>query len=190
MVIAGFRSHRLRVMAMALAVFAVASPAKAAAVQQPSMAMRLQILEDKEAIRSLMERFYEYEETGDRQSYANLFAKDGELVLRLGTTKGGPAGILASMSRRPVAANAPPPNPNRMRHLMSNAHIEVKGDTATAVSRFTLLVPAEDNRTTRVGGTGRYIDKLVRENGEWKFLKRVIARDIPLDTEGANPKVD
>jgi hypothetical protein len=38
-----------------------------------------------------------------------------------------------------------------------------------------------------VGGSGRYIDKLVRENGEWKIQKCVIARDIPLDVEGANP---
>jgi hypothetical protein len=40
-----------------------------------------------------------------------------------------------------------------------------------------------------VGGTGRYVDKLVRENGEWKFLRRVLYRDLPADPEG-NPKVD
>jgi uncharacterized protein (TIGR02246 family) len=173
------------VLKIAVAAAVIAAPATAAlAASNPTMAQRLQVLEDKEAIRSVLERFYQYEEDRDLKAFANLFAKDGQLILRRGVARGGPAGILASMSGR--AANAPTPGPNAMRHILSNIDIDVQGDSATATSRFTLLVPAEDNQT-RVGGTGRYIDTLVRENGEWKFEKRVIARDIPVDLEGKNP---
>jgi len=167
-----------------------ASGCAAAPAQQPGMAERLQALEDKEAIHALLERFFEYQETRQIEAYANLFAKDGEMILRRGRTSGGPAGIIASMTRggsaADGAANAPAPA-IRMRHILSNVHVEVKGDTATAQSRFTLISVGDDNRP-RVGGSGRYRDDLVRESGEWKIRKRVIYRDIPLDVEGANPE--
>ena len=172
-----------------------------------SVEQRLQRLEDKAAITDLLERFFEYQETQQNEKYAHLFSKDGEMILRLGRTSGGPAGILAGMTRNPTpaqgggagaAAGTPassPPNRSatiggadaiRMRHVLSNVHIELQGDTATAQSRFTLLSVDDDNRT-RLGGSGRYKDDLVRENGEWKIRKRVIFRDLPLDLEGANP---
>jgi hypothetical protein len=210
MTIPSFKSCRYLLAASMLAAFAMLGPAEVAA-QQPTVAERLQRLEDKEAIQSILERYFEYQESGQTEAFANLFAKDGELILRRGATTGGPAGILRSMSRganRSAADAAAPASPpatgaasapstgaarpslEGMRHILSNVHIEVKGDTATASSRWTMLVPGEDNRTTRIGGSGRYVDKLVRENGEWKFQKRVIARDIPFDKEGANPPVD
>jgi hypothetical protein len=184
------KSHRPLVAAAMLAAVA-ASGCATAPSQQTGMAERLQALEDKEAIHALLERFFEYQETRQIENYANLVAKDGEMILRRGRTSGGPAGIIASMTRGGGSAagggeNAPAPA-IRMRHILSNVHIEVKGDAATAQSRFTLISVGDDNRP-RVGGSGRYRDDLVRENGEWKIRKRVIYRDIPLDVEGANPE--
>jgi hypothetical protein len=104
------------------------------------------------------------------------------MLLRQGHLKGGPTGILASMTRGSTgadAAKAPASGRRHMRHILSNVYIDVRGDTATAMSRWTMLVSTEDNRT-RVGGTGRYSDKLVREKGEWKIQRRVIYRDIPV----------
>jgi len=185
-----FGSCRPLVAAAMLAAIA-ASGCATAPVGQSGMAERLQALEDKEAIHALLERFFEYQETRQIENYANLFAKDGEMILRRGRTSGGPAGIIASMTRGGSAAggaaNAPAAPAIRMRHILSNVHVEVKGDIATAQSRFTLISVGDDNRP-RVGGSGRYRDDLVRENGEWKILKRVIYRDIPLDVEGANPE--
>jgi hypothetical protein len=154
--------------------------------QQAGLAERVQLLEDRQAIAALLERFFEYQETRQMVNYANLFAKDGEMILRRGRTSGGPAGILGQ--RGTDEADTPAPaNTIRMRHILSNVHIEVQGDTAEAQSRFTLLSVGDDNRP-RVGGTGRYRDDLVRENGEWKILRRVIYRDLPLDLESANPE--
>ena len=64
-----------------------------AGAQDKSVLDRLQRLEDKEAIYTVMERFFEYQETRNRDAYANLFAKNGELILRVGHQKGGPEGI-------------------------------------------------------------------------------------------------
>jgi uncharacterized protein (TIGR02246 family) len=154
---------------------------------EPSMAERLQRLEDREAIRALLERFFEFQESRDFKAFANLFTTDGELILRRGHLKGGPAGILAAMTRGSTGADRANAPASGMKHILSNMYIDVNGDTATAMSRWTLLVPTEDNRT-RVGGTGRYGDELVREDGEWKFQRRVIYRDIPvIDAPRAEP---
>jgi hypothetical protein len=154
--------------------------------QQATLAQRVRLLEDKQAITTLLERFFEYQETRQMVNYANLFAKDGEMILRQGRSSGGPAGILGQ--RGANATNTPvPASTIRMRHILSNVYIDVKGDTAEAQSRFTLLSVDDDNRP-RLGGSGRYKDDLVRENGQWKILKRVIYRDLPLDLENANPE--
>jgi hypothetical protein len=186
MTISVFRFCRPAIAAALLV--AAAAPGCATAPGHSELAARVQLLEDKQAITALLERFFEYQETRQQVNYANLFAKDGEMILRRGRTSGGPAGILGQ--RNANASNTPAPaNTIRMRHILSNVHIEVKGDTAVAQSRFTLISVGDDNRP-RVGGSGRYKDDLVRENGEWKILKRVIYRDLPLDLENANPEAE
>jgi hypothetical protein len=156
-----------------------------------SVLERLQRLEDKEAIYSVLQRFFEYQETRNRDAYANLFAPDGELILRVGHQKGGPDGIRGNGRSGGGARNETPTEPNR--HILSNVHIELDGDKATAVSRWTLLVPSEDDkplppglppRVFRVAGTGQYCDKLVRHEGEWKILQRIIYCTVP---EGMTP---
>jgi hypothetical protein len=82
------------------------------------------------------------------------------------------------------AANAAPNNPlNGSLHVLSNVKIDVTGDTATATSRWTLLLRGEEG--PKPAQAGRYGDKLVRESGEWKFKQRIIYRDIPLDPQPA-----
>jgi hypothetical protein len=163
-----------------------------AGAQDKSVLDRLQRLEDREAIYAVMERFYTYQETRNRDAYANLFAKNGELILRVGHQKGGPEGIRGTgRTGEAEARNETPREPNR--HILSNVHIELDGDKATAVSRWTLLVPVEDGtirppglppRSFTVSGTGQYCDKFVRENGEWKILQRIIYCQVP---EGMTP---
>lgn len=161
------------------------------AAQDESVLARLQRLEDKDAIYKLLERFFEYQETGNREAYANLFARNGELILRVGHQKGGPEGILGRSGDRGAAAREPRREPNR--HILSNVHIELNGDNATVVSRWTLLGPIEDGTVRPPGlpprgnsllGTGQYCDKLVREGGEWKILQRIIYCEVP---EGMQP---
>ena len=63
-------------------------------------------------------------------------------------------------------------------HLMSNFEIVVHGDTATAWSRWTFIIPNADKKPSFSSG-GHYEDSLVRENGHWKFKRRVAINNIP-----------
>jgi hypothetical protein len=195
MTISTFKSFRSLIAATTLTAFTALSFTTVIA-KEPSLVERVQRMEDIEAIHALLERYFEFQESRNFDAFANLFSQDGELILRRGTSKGGPAGIKAAMSRdngretsRDKSANATnaPARDRGMRHILSNVHIELNGDTATAMSRWTMLVQGEDNRTTRVGGSGRYGDKLVRENGQWKFQQRILYRDLPLTDTPSGP---
>jgi len=63
-------------------------------------------------------------------------------------------------------------------HLMTNEIIEIKGDHATSWSKWTYITRTAENKPA-IALEGHYDDTFVRENGEWKFLRRVVSGDIP-----------
>ena len=159
---------RLRSLAAGLALL----PALLAQTKTPSIESRLQRLEDIEAIRRVLTDYGRFLDARDFASYSRLFAKDGEWVGGFGTVK-GPAAIQAFMEK-----NIAGPNSAHNYHVLSNFEIEVHGDTATAWSRWTFVVPGADQKPAMAQG-GRYEDLLVREDGRWKFKRRTAANDLP-----------
>jgi hypothetical protein len=141
-----------------------------------SMAARIQRLEDIEEIRNLLTNYGRFLDAHDLVAYSHLFAKDGEWIGGFGTGK-GPAGVLALMEKNLPPAN-PASKPGSSYHLLTNLEIDVHGDTATAWSRWTYTVTGADNKPAMFYG-GHYDDALVREDGRWKFRRRVAANDIP-----------
>ena len=139
----------------------------------PSIAARLQRLEDIEEIRTVLLDYGRFLDSRDLAAYSRLFAKDGEWVGGFGSSK-GPAEILAFMQKNLGTG----PNRNNSYHILSNFEIDVKGDTATAWSRWTFIVPAADGKPV-ISQAGRYDDTLIREEGRWKFKRRVASNDIP-----------
>jgi ketosteroid isomerase-like protein len=109
----------------------------------------------------------------DLPAYSRLFAKDGEWVGGFGSAK-GPAEILTFMEKNLGTG----PNRGNTFHILSNFVIDVQGDTATAWSRWTFIAPAADGKPA-ISQAGRYDDTLVRENGQWKFKRRVASNDTP-----------
>jgi len=87
----------------------------------------------------------------------------------------GPAEILAFMQKNLGTG----PNRNNSFHILSNFEIEVKGDSATAWSRWTFITPGPDGKPV-ISQAGRYDDILVREDGHWKFKRRSASNDIPV----------
>jgi uncharacterized protein (TIGR02246 family) len=136
-----------------------------------SLAARLQKFEDKEEIQALLLDYGRHLDNRDFAAYSSLFAKDGEWVGGLGTIGGGPPAIQAFMEK----AIGTGPNRGKNYHLLSNFVIDVKGDTATAWSRWAFVVPAEKGAV--ISQAGRYDDTLVRENGVWRFKRRVASND-------------
>jgi ketosteroid isomerase-like protein len=139
---------------------------------KPTVADRLQRLEDQEEIRLVLTNYGRFLDARDFASYSRLFAKDGEWIGGFGTVK-GPAEIQAFMEKQVSG-----PNKGNTYHILSNFEIEVHGDTATAWSRWAYITPGADGKPVIAQG-GRYDDTLVRENGAWKFQRRTASNDIP-----------
>src|SRR5262245_59488952 len=137
-----------------------------------SLLARIQRLEDLEEIRILLLDYGRFLDARDFGAYSRLFAKDGEWVGGFGSVQ-GPAAIQTFMEK-----NIPGPNRTNTFHLLSNFEIDVHGDTATAWSRGTFVTPGADGKPV-IAQSGRYDDTLVRENGRWKFKRRVASNDIP-----------
>ncbi len=169
--------------AVLLAYGAFGAP-QAFAADTPTMAQfqaleaRTQKLEDEEQIRQLLVEYGHLLDTHDLQGYANLFAKDGEWIGGFGKAK-GPDGILALMEKF-MGKGTGGFDVSKVRgfHLLTNMIVHVDGDHATALSKLVFMARNPDNKPVPVMG-GHYDDTLVRENGQWKFLRRYVMMDIP-----------
>ena len=146
--------------------------AMAPAAQTGSLESQLRRLQDKDEIQQLLLDYGRHLDSRDFGAYAALFAADGEWVGGFGTVKGRPE-IKAFMEKSLGTG----PNRGGSYHLLSNFVIMVAGDTATAWSRWAFVVPQE--RGAVISQAGRYDDSLVRENGAWKFKRRVASNDTP-----------
>jgi len=159
-----------------LLVSAFLSPAAAqaprSAAEKESVDTRLRRFEDKEEIQALLLDYGRHLDGRDFTAYSSLFARDGEWVGGFGSVT-GPAAIQAFMEKNMGTA----PNRAKNYHLLSNFVITVTGDTATAWSRWAFVVPGE--RGAAISQAGRYDDQLVRENGRWRFKRRVASNDTP-----------
>lgn len=136
-------------------------------------AARLQRLEDMEEIRTLLLDYGRFLDLRDLVAYSRLFAKDGEWVGGFGSAR-GPEEILAFMQKNLGTG----PNRGNTFHILSNFEIVVDRDSATAWSRWTFITPGADGKPV-LSQAGRYDDVLVREDGRWKFKRRVASNDIP-----------
>jgi uncharacterized protein (TIGR02246 family) len=130
---------------------------------------RVQRNEDVQAIERLLLEYGRTLDARDFAAYTRLFAKDGEWQGALGTFR-GPATIQAEMEKIFARASDIPKGSNF--HVMSNFIIDVRGDRATADSLFVFYTMDGARPTPAVAG--RYQDVLVREDGQWRFLRRVV----------------
>jgi uncharacterized protein (TIGR02246 family) len=128
------------------------------------------MLEDKEQIAQVLIDYGRHLDARNLAAYASLFATDGEWVGGFGTVKGR-ANIQAFMEKSLGSG----PNRGNSYHIMSNFTITVKGDTATAWSRWTFVTPGASGAT--IAQAGRYDDTFVRESGAWKFQTRTASND-------------
>jgi uncharacterized protein (TIGR02246 family) len=151
---------------------ALARAQRGGAADDRALAARVQRLEDTEAIEHLLLNYGRHLDARDFKAYSLLFARDGVWSGGMGTVQ-GPAAIQAFMEKA-----IPGPNAVHNYHVLSNFVIDVNGDAATAWSRWQFVVPGP-NDTAVVAQSGRYDDTLVREDGRWKFKRRVASNDIP-----------
>ena len=163
----------LQLAAVILAVGVLAQPL--AAQDLKSIAARVQVLEDREAIRALILAYGQAHDHRDYRTFSSLFASNGEWVGGLGSAK-GPQAIFELMDK--TIGHNPLPNGSGTYHVMTNDQIKLDGDRASATTKWIYITPGTDNAPKLVF-LGHYDDQFVRENGEWKFLRREAPADIP-----------
>jgi hypothetical protein len=157
-----------------------------------SLEARLTAAEDRAAIEKLLTG--DYPRALDQRhwaDYAALFTSDGALTMRDRTIV-GPAEIEKFfVNFRSPSASGPPPQPGEIRtlHIVTNLSFEIDGDTAVG-GAYWQTIGMRDGHTD-VLSAGHYEDVLKKQNGKWKFAKRVIASDLaparPTATSQAGP---
>lgn len=167
------------VIAAALMLTPTAARAEANA---PTVEQRLQQLEDKDAIKGIIQEYAVRLTSRDFDGYVALFAPDG--TWRNGSiVKNGRAEIKAMLEG--MFPDTPPGYVNNDSYmLVSNIQIELQGDRAKANSRQLSIIRGKNGSPVPVL-SGRYEDEFVRLDGEWKILHRNDITIIPSPEEWA-----
>lgn len=166
---------RRSILAGMLAGLAIMMPALSLAqASGRTIEQRLRRVEDELAIRRVLVDYSARQDARDYAGYAALFAKNGEWVNGKNAYKGREA-ILKMLVD---LYGTPPPGyvNNDSYHITTNFQIDVNGDRATAHSRHLLIMRGPKGEPTPALA-GRYEDELIREDGQWKILRRV---DYPI----------
>ena len=146
----------------------------------PSLEARLRRAEDQLAIQRVITDYARFIDAQDFHAYAALFARDG--VWQNGTTVRRGADEIKAMLVG-LFGTPPPGFVNaESYHLVSNLQVDVDGDRATARSRH-LLVMRGENGSPRPALAGFYEDEFIREDGQWKILRRVDNPVMPTSEE-------
>jgi len=166
-----------------LAVLATVMPVLAGAQTQSTrltIEQRLQRVEDELAIRRVLVDYAARQDARDYAGYAALFAKNGEWVSGKRLYKGREAilRMLVDLYGAPPAGYVN----NESYHISTNFQIDVNGNRATARSRHLLVMRGPKGEPTPALA-GRYEDELVREDGQWKILRRVDYPVMPTAAE-------
>ena len=166
--------HSLLLTAALLALGAFVQQPLKAADNIDALAKRVQVLEDREAIRALILAYGQAHDHRDYKTFASLFATNGEWVGGLGSAK-GPDEIFKLMDK--TIGHHPTEQGSGTYHVLTNDQIEIHGDRASAVTKWIYITPGPDNAPKLVY-LGHYNDQFIRENGVWKFLRREAPADI------------
>jgi len=137
---------------------------------QKSVEARLRELEDRQAIHELLMNYGRTLDNRDFEGFARLFTADAEYGGGKMLFK-GPAEIRKWLETA-LGKNAAP-MPGRDWHFLLNETVTVKGDQATAVSLGAFFVRGEGNKLES-NSIAIYTDLLVRQDGVWKFKRRVL----------------
>jgi len=136
---------------------------------------RLRKLEDRAEIRQLIQTYRQHLDARDLTAYGLLFAADGEWLGGTGYGK-SPAGITAMLEER-LPGNTSESGQSSW-HLVAEPEIVLHGDQATGDVTW-VLAARGDGDTPTLQLLGHYEDTYVRENGQWRFQRRVAYTDVP-----------
>ncbi len=121
---------------------------------------------EQEEVRRTLALYAHRHDSRDADGYADLFARDGSFVSARAQHRGRGAvkEFIADLYRSQ-------PTERRTKHLCGNSIIDVDGQSATAVTDF-VAYERQGDGPWQVHTIGQYQDKLVLEDGMWRFAER------------------
>jgi uncharacterized protein (TIGR02246 family) len=137
-----------------------------------SVEERLKRLEDVREIHQLFVDYGAHLDAGRFDEYAALFSEEGEISLGpMGHAKGREAikELMAGTLAGRVGSSF---------HIISSPIVQVIGDGATSEVMWSVINRDADGQA-RLSMCGRHRDRLVREDGRWRFAHRRGFIDIP-----------
>ena len=123
-------------------------------------------VEDHLAIRELAARYNRAFDYGNPEAWVECFTEDGSFEMGSKKLAAGHTDLLA-FAKKMIPTM-------KVKHCTTDAIVEVDGDTGTH-DAYLILIDCGDK--VSVANSGRYIDAVVRVNGEWKFKQRVVDID-------------
>lgn len=153
----------------------------AANASEPTLEERVQRIEDEAAIRHLVLQYAALLDARKFDEYANLFAENG--VWKNGPTEKHGRAEIRAMLDDIYGTPAPDFVNTESYRIVHNVEIAIDSpDHATGRSRQLTIMRGEGGSPTpRLSGI--YEDEYIRENGEWKFLRRVDTVFMPTAAE-------
>jgi anthranilate 1,2-dioxygenase small subunit len=133
----------------------------------------------REAIEDLLDSYAEAIDDGQIERWPGFFTADGtyQIITRESHDAGLPIGILYCDSRGMMEdrvralRTANIYEPHAYRHLLGRPHIERNGDGFDVRSNFCVFRVAQDGDTVTFA-TGRYLDRVVQDEGALRFKSR------------------
>ena len=129
-------------------------------------------LQDLDEIRQLYIDYGRHLDAGDPVAYAALFSREAKV--RLGPVMR--ADGREEIERAATAMLRRDPDGAKSVHLIASPRIELTGDTASGECVWAAVATADDGAPRVL--VGRHVDEHIREDGRWRFAKRVGLIDI------------
>ena len=126
---------------------------------------------DKAAIAELIARYNYAIDHEDYQGWANTFAPDGVFHGIIGKFAAHKELDKFIGSVKNLTATSP-----NLRHYVTNILPEINGNEARCTC-FLLMTSTTKEGGSKIAAAGEYEDRLVKINGQWLFLERIVRVD-------------
>ncbi len=147
-----------------------AGPAAAQKAGEGELSSRLKLMEDRAALKHLVDTFSNLADVKDIDTQVKLFTEDATVESR---TAGQPGSSFKGREELAAAFGGFLAQFHTVYHINGQQTVEIDGDTATGTA-YCLVVLIRDENGTQVQRTSgvRYDDRYVRQDGTWLIAGR------------------